>query len=510
MSQRWDDGNAARQPQYEEAPNPFTPVNYAQRLSRSPQRRAERTQGDYQPGQLYGYQPPVYSAPPAPAPVQETPAYMQPQTWEPPQLTPGMPYGANAYQNGPMAYPQAFVSVQQPPQDQPVWVNEPPQQQPLWVPEPQPEPPLWAENTQEGEPVAPPQEELRDAFTPARDPKPVQKMPPQEHKRPPVRIDRIISLAVCFVLFVFCAVGITRLAVNLRRAETGMLDARESFREENGMELVHAAARVDLLPEGQTFAPTPAPTPTLFVPTPSPTPMIPILEAAVAALDDRDVSGLAQPDVTEAPVLRTRLTGYPKNPLNNIEVSLQPLVKEYGDVVGHLVIPGVVDEIVVQRNNTYYLTRAYTGANSEAGSVFVDETCSLRLPPENLLLRAQCSVPGKAFAPLLCYVSGGAQFVSTAAAATLTTLYEEERYVLFSVIHSSSDTSSPAYFNYASHPTFATDASMMQYVESARARSLYPFSVDVQPSDRLLTLATLGGENTVVLLFRMVRPGENY
>lgn len=508
MSQPWDEGSAARQPQYEEAPNPFTPVNYAQRLSRQPQQRSQRLQGDYQPGQLYGYQPPVYSPPPAAAPVQEAPAYMQPQTFEPAQFTPGMPYGANAWQSGPAAYQQPLQSVQQPPQEQPVWVSEPVNMPPVWTPEPEVQPPLWAENTQEGEPVMPPQEELRDAYTPARNPRPVQKAQ-QQPERPPVRVGRVLSLIMCFVLFVFCAVGITRLAVNLRRAETGMLDARESFREENGVELLHAAARVDLLPEGQTFVPTAAPTPTLFAPTPSPTPLIPIHEAAVAALDDRDTTGV-EAGATDVPVLRTKLTGYPKNPLNNIHQSLQAVVKEYPDVIGRLVIPGVVDEMVVQRNNTYYLTRSYTGANSEAGSVFVDEACSIRLPPENLLLRAQCSVPGRAFAPLLRYVSGGTAFVSTAAAATLTTLYEEERYVLFAVIHSSSDTGSPSYFNYASNPTFATDASMMQYVESARARSLYPFSVDVQPSDRLLTLATLGGESTVVLMFRMVRDGETY
>ena len=94
--------------------------------------------------------------------------------------------------------------------------------------------------------------------------------------------------------------------------------------------------------------------------------------------------------------------------------------------------------------------------------------------------------------------------------AKLSTLYEEEYYVLFAVIVSDSDPSSGKYFNYASNPTFTTDEAMMRYVETARQHSLYPIGVEVQPGDRLLTLATLGnGQNTLVLMYRMVRDTEN-
>ena len=52
---------------------------------------------------------------------------------------------------------------------------------------------------------------------------------------------------------------------------------------------------------------------------------------------------------------------------------------------------------------------------------------------------------------------------------------------------------------------------MMEYVQSAVDYSLYRFSVSVEPSDRLLTLATVssrGNGKCLVLLFRMVREGE--
>ena len=107
-------------------------------------------------------------------------------------------------------------------------------------------------------------------------------------------------------------------------------------------------------------------------------------------------------------------------------------------------------------------------------------------------------------------MSKGGGFVASAATATLTTLYEEEKYVLFAVIEADSDPISSRYFNYASHPTFATDEAMLAYVNTARRHSLYPFNTDVAASDRLLTLATVGGDSSVVLMYRMVRDGEAY
>ena len=70
------------------------------------------------------------------------------------------------------------------------------------------------------------------------------------------------------------------------------------------MEVYYGAAKVDLLPEGQTYVPTATPSPTIYAPTPSPTPIIPVYGAL----------GLAEPEATQQPLktpepgLRTRLT----------------------------------------------------------------------------------------------------------------------------------------------------------------------------------------------------------
>ena len=513
MAQEWQRGSAAVEPSYDQQSNPYAPIDYAARLRRPGAQEA------YQPGQPYGrrvQEPPVYSAPPTAAPQFTAPSYlpkMPPYDARPdlsyPKMPPaqaspypqsmeaGAPYPAQGFAHQPTAritsvYQTDEYGMQQPDEiaaffaAQPEWPGE--VDMPRW--EDEEEPPL------------------RDAFEPAAshahdeeeapEPKKVKKI-----RKSRIRMGRLMALVAAAGMLLFCCAAGGRLVWDLTRTERAMEEARSSYLAENGLELHQGAARVDLLPAGQTFVPTATPSPTLYAPTPSPTPVIPIHEAAVLSMAAQN--GVQAAAATSAPVLRTRLTTYPNNPLCNVMDDLQTLRERNTDIVGRLMIEGLLDEIVVQRNNTYYLTHDAYGQSSEAGSIFADESCSFKLPPENLLLRGQGSVPGRAFAPLWQYVSGGPAFVTAHSTLTLTTLYEEAQYVLFAVIVADSDTASSGYFNYASHPTFATDESLLAYVNTARRHSLYQFDTTVTASDRLLTLATLGGDTSLVLLFRMVQ-----
>lgn len=507
MSQKWENGNAAMQPTYDES-NPFAPIDYHARLQQ-PGRKSRSTSGSsYQPGQMYGA--PKSSAPPMAAPEYEMPSYLQPQQeWQPANPYPvqgeaGAPYSAALFEHQQTAVmPNGWdVSAFA---DQPV--------QNLWQPA---EMPVWQE--QEEERKLPPgyyaadDVPLRDPFTPAapREEKPETEPAPQtappKKQRPPVRVDRLLALIAAGIMLGICAVVGGSLVLDLVRTERQAESFRAEYLEQTGTEVYYGAAKVDLLPEGQTYVPTATPSPTVYAPTPSPTPVIPIYGALGLAEPEKT----PEPERTPAPVLRTRLTAYPKNPMCNITESLREMVAENSDVVGRLVIPGVLDEMVMQRNNTYYLTHNAIGTTCEYGAVFADQSCTLRMPPENLLLRGQGGVPGKTFEPLWQFVSGNTQFAASNQLAKLTTLYEEENYILFAVIVADSNPSSSRHFNYASNPTFTTDEAMLHYVSSARQHSLYQFNVDVAASDRLLTLATLGnGENSLVLMYRMVRDNEN-
>lgn len=554
MAEKWEQGNAARELSYSDRHNPYKPLDYAARLQNAGKRpSAGAHSASYTPGQLYGRPmtppkafdaPPAYDPayPPSPAPAphaapqMETPSYLQPQPSLPPMYAQPMEYRPapvpqparrrsqrvqEAMTPRAGAQPGTLYSAalfdHQPTAVMPSGYEETPfasrstadlpffSEMPVWPGEAAPvkQPPVGDEMLED--------RPWRDPFTPAApredEAEKAQKAPKAQPKtrakkakanRPHVRVTRVIALAASIVMLLFCLIVGGRLVWELSRNEA----QRAEYQERTGQTLQYGAARVDLLPNGQTFVPTATPSPTRYIPLPTPAPIIPIKEAAVLSLGSPRAEGTA-PEITAAPVLRTKLKTYPKNPLCNIQPSIAALVKENPDVIGHLVIEGVLDEIVMQRNNTYYLNHSSLGSPSEAGAVFADESCSFRLPPENLLLRGQCGTQGKTFHPLLQYATKGSAFAASAPTAKLTTLYEEEIYELFAVIAADSDPANPGYFNYASHPTFTTDDAMMAYVQEARAHSLYQFNVDVQPSDRLLTLATLGGDDTLVLLYRL-------
>lgn len=330
----------------------------------------------------------------------------------------------------------------------------------------------------------------------AEKPKKSSKPPKEKPPKPPILWGRVAAIAAVAVMLLFCLIAGGKILMSLSANEREMAQVRQAYQEQQGQALEQAGVKVDLLPAGETF--TPMSTPQVFA-------------APKAEAVQSGNGGETSADTVEEETIRTRLRRYPDNPLCNVLDSMKEISTEYPDVLARLYIPGVLDEYVVQRNNTYYLTHNYRGSLSDGGAVFLDRDCFISTPPENLLLRGEGNVAGVSFAPLWQYESGGIGFAAGACFAQLTTLYEDARYVLFSVIVADSDPAKPGYFDYASHDTFDTDAQMMEYVQSAADRSLYGFSVSVEPSDRLMTLATVssrGNGKCLVLLFRMVREGE--
>ena len=330
----------------------------------------------------------------------------------------------------------------------------------------------------------------------AEKPKKSSKPPKEKPPKPPILWGRVAAIAAVAVMLLFCLIAGGKILMSLSANEREMAQVRQAYQEQQGQALEQAGVKVDLLPAGETFTPTSTPQ---------------VFAAPKAEAVQSGNGGETSADTVEEKTIRTRLRRYPDNPLCNVLDSMKEISTEYPDVLARLYIPGVLDEYVVQRNNTYYLTHNYRGSLSDGGAVFLDRDCFISTPPENLLLRGEGDVAGVSFAPLWQYESGGIGFAAGACFAQLTTLYEDARYVLFSVIVADSDPAKPGYFDYASHDTFDTDAQMMEYVQSAADRSLYGFSVSVEPSDRLMTLATVssrGNGKCLVLLFRMVREGE--
>ncbi len=319
-------------------------------------------------------------------------------------------------------------------------------------------------------------------------------VPPKKTTSDKPRINpvRLVLLLAAIIMALFCVIAGTKMLLAYVQNTEAWGQTNEEFFKKYGIDINKAGETVELPADGSTFPPT------------SPPAQVVAQQTAAQPIDILATDGSAQAP-TPTPVRRTRLTQYPLNPLQIKLGSMEQITSEYPDVVGRLFIPGVLDEWIVQRNNTYYLNHNYRGTSAEGGAVFMDISCTLDTPPENLHLRGSGSVPGKTFHPLWQYKTGGMDFVNTAEMVQVTTLYEENHYLLYAVIEASSDPNNPNYFNYSSYPTFSTDEEMMEYLALAKQHSIYTLPTDVQPGDRLLTLSTSDEGNNLVLIFRMAR-----
>ena len=327
------------------------------------------------------------------------------------------------------------------------------------------------------------------------------------HERPrEMRPWRMVLLLSCSLAIVFCVIELVKMVGSVWSNENDVKTMRSNYYQQNGSSLDANASRVELLPAGVTFVPTATPSPTVA---PKVTPRINAKDPLVGVVDG---GGSTETEVTAEPTatiaVRTKQTRYLNNTLLQVNETFNDLLAANPDVIGKITIDGLLDEVVMMRNNTYYLTHNARGSYSATGAVFVDESCTLRVPPENLLLRGKTTKEGALFSSLVRYGTDGADFVRQHKRIHLQTLYEEADYDIFAVIHAGSVYGAEDYFNYASHPAFSTDDEMMNYVDAAMRRSLYDFGIDVQPGDRLLTLATLGeGADTScwIILARMSR-----
>lgn len=319
---------------------------------------------------------------------------------------------------------------------------------------------------------------------------------------------KLATLAVLLSILCFCLFQVGNIVVQMLENEEEMKRIRQEYYDLNGVDMQRDASQVALLPPGVTYTPTATPAPMV---TPTATPIFAIHENAVGILGEQQFATPSPPENGSEPAAPSRsvLRQYTDNPMMNISDEFVALRRENADIVAKLTIEGVLEQTVVQRNNTYYLTHSITGAFSANGAVFADEKSSFKTPPENLLLRGQCSTSASCFAPLVQYRTGGVDFLRQNAIIHLNTLYESGDYVIFAVLEMASGASNT--LRYADYPSFATDAEMLEYVEAAKQRSVYQIPIDVAASDRLLTLATVSDSNsmpTLVLLARRLRSGE--
>ena len=305
--------------------------------------------------------------------------------------------------------------------------------------------------------------------------------PPKKPKRD---ILRIAALALCVCIFCTCLFLIVRYAANI-------LISRSASHQ---LEQVYTSAQQAAASESPSAAPSPTPTA-------SPAPPIPKTAALTAA-----------PSTATPSPAQLWPQSYPDNPTLRVSPIFYQLQAQNRDIVGWIKIDGVLEEAVVQRDNSYYLTHNALRQKSVTGALFLDEICDLDTVPTQMIIHGHNMKEGAMFGSLKKYKVKDASFYREHPFIDFNTIYENGRYVIFSVAEVDVRSGKPDYLPFWHHSRFASVSAFAQYVERARLLSHYRCNVDVQPGDRLLTLSTCTGSDDnkrLIIMARKLRPGEN-
>ncbi|MBP3650063.1 MAG: class B sortase [Clostridia bacterium] len=304
------------------------------------------------------------------------------------------------------------------------------------------------------------------------------------------RLPFYLGIVFCSAVLILSSSMLIRYYSQIHRANSASGQLRE---------LYHTDDTATLLP---TVAPTPSPSPVPVTTTNAP------------------IQETVQPTITPEPTQQSPVddflsywpSRYPGNEEMRIQERFTPLRQQNRDVVGWLTIEGVLDEPVFQRDNSYYLTHDANGKKNPTGALFLDENCNLRTVPMQTLIHGHNMKEGAMFGSLKKYKVKDASFYRAHPFIQFDSLYENTTYVIFAVAEVNIVSGNTHYFPFWHKFRFDDYESFRQYVSLAKEYSRFKVNIDVQPGDRLLTLATCssGDDNLrLIVMARELREDED-
>lgn len=283
-----------------------------------------------------------------------------------------------------------------------------------------------------------------------------------------------IGIIIMSLAAVYCVVRLLSYGINIYNARQASAQLQQIYYEE------------------ASATPSAAPSATPF-PAPSTTPRATSIPTATPAA---------------TPETRLSIIRYPNNPDRQVSRRFQKLRRQNADIIGWLNIDGLVDEAVVQRDNTYYLNRDYRGYHNVSGAIFLEETCNLNMRPYTLMLYGHNMKSGTMFAGLRNYES--LTYYRKNPFITFDTAYEDGRYVIFSVATISLNPRSPNYIDFSKLNSSIIDC-RNETLAVLKRISVHYTSLDVAAQDQLLLLMTCAKNDSErrVIAARRVREGES-
>lgn len=230
-------------------------------------------------------------------------------------------------------------------------------------------------------------------------------------------------------------------------------------------------------------------------PTPSPAPR-------------ETVTPTQTPDPSPSPVPRLEAMNYPNNPKLQISSRFKALRWESKYIMGWLNMGTLLDEPVVQRDDTFYLTHDAKGQENVNGAIFLDASIGIKTRPYSYILYGHNMKTGAMFGSLRNYENRN--FYHTNPFITFDTMYEDGRYVIFAIGSVSTEEYGRHYVDF--HDLKSTDREKRQKaIDALISASVFTCPLDVRAEDQILLLVTCTekDQDRRVVAARRVRDGED-
>ncbi len=240
------------------------------------------------------------------------------------------------------------------------------------------------------------------------------------------------------------------------------------------------------------------------------------IELSDAVNIESDMKELIQTDQTDD--LATRWAKirakYPDiNFPEGMNIDYAELYAQNQDFVGWISIDNTnIDAMVVQaEDNTFYLKHDFHKNDTKYGNTFMDYRNNNKDLDQNTILYGHHMRDNMLFAQLENYMT--VEGFAASPVIEFNTAYQNYQWKVYAVFvtNDSREDDNGYLFNYIV-PNFHSEASFASYIEALDERKLYDTGVDINTSDKILTLSTCSYEfqdARLVVVARMVRPGES-
>ena len=188
--------------------------------------------------------------------------------------------------------------------------------------------------------------------------------------------------------------------------------------------------------------------------------------------------------------------------------AIKKLQRQNKDIIGWLSILDMLEQAVVQRDNTYYLKRDYLGYHNANGALFLEEGISLKIRPDTYIIFGHNMKTGEMFGSLRLYEDVG--YYRRHAVISFDALYEEGQYVIFAVSDVDTVQGMRHYAPFMLLPGMESEK-RADCIRKLQSYSLLYSPVQVSADDQLLLLVTCEGteESRRVVAARRLREGED-